>query len=160
MLLKTVIALALVCSATASSFGPSPTKPGKSVRVGNYLVTATRVVVFQTPSHVFPKLHRVVVEVTVKNASQRIPRTELFPRLKVKPDYEYYWYGNVKKPRVEAPNLVQLLPGEESAGGYVFDVRNGATPVALIFEPMWNGLAQQVTLPLAGVNLVDQPGEY
>jgi hypothetical protein len=26
-----------------------------------------------------------------------------------------------------------LLPGEESSGGYVFQVRNGTTPVALSF---------------------------
>jgi len=136
-------------SMPAGSLGQIP--PEKSVRVGDNLVAATRVWVSQSPLPGFPRYHRVVVEVTVKNVSQRISHTHIpFPRLKVKPDYEYEW-DSFCEPGVKPPNLNQLPPGEESRGGYAFDVQNGSTPFALTFQPPWNPVARRVTVELAGI---------
>jgi hypothetical protein len=125
------------------------TKPTRSVKVGEFLVTATRVWLPQDPSNKVPpnpsgtisaplpaypdRFHLVAVEVTVKNISERVSQTRLGPRLRVKPDAEYQqaYAPDV----VKEPNLDQLLPGEESRGGYVFRIRNGTAPVALI--PLW-----------------------
>jgi len=115
-------------------------KPAKSVRFGDFLVTATRVWLPQDPSHKFlaypDRDHLVAVEVTVKNISERLSQTNLFPSLKVKPDAEYPWYPWTRAPSsvLKAPNLYQLLPGEESTGGYALEVRNGTTPVALVLQ--------------------------
>jgi hypothetical protein len=40
-----------------------------------------------------------------------------------------------------------LLPGEESTGGYVFEVRNGTTPVALILD----SFSTKLSIELAGI---------
>jgi hypothetical protein len=144
------VALALILSGQIS---PAK-KPTKSVRVGDLLVTATRVWRPQDLSNkivVYPdRDHLVAVEVTVKNISARISQTNLLlTSLKVKPDAEYPWYPWMRIPSgvAKPPNLYQLLPGEESTGGYVFEVRNGTTPVALVLELR----GQRSSIELAGV---------
>jgi hypothetical protein len=137
-------ALALILSGQIS---PAK-KPTKSARVGDLLITATRVWLPQDLSNkivAYPdRDHLVAVEVTVKNVSERISQTNsLSPSLKVKPYAEYPWYPWTRTPSgvAKPPNLYQLLPGEESSGGYVFEVRNGTTPIALVLEcdivPPW-----------------------
>jgi hypothetical protein len=125
------------------------TKPTRSVKVWEFLVTATRVWLPQDASNIRwvadpDRYHLVAVEVTVKNISERVSQLRwLAPSLRVKPDAEYpeaYAPDVVKK-----PNLDQFLPGEESRGGYVFKVRNGTTPVALIFPAWGRGLSIDLT---------------
>jgi hypothetical protein len=146
-------ALALILSGQISP----ATKPTRSVKVGEFLVTATRVWLPSVPSNKVPanplspiyppppaepdRFHQVVVEVTVKNISERVSQTRLGPHLRVKPDAEYS--PSYAPDVVKAPDLDQLLPGEESRGGYAFRIRNGTTPVALIF---WWGRALSVDL--------------
>jgi hypothetical protein len=99
--------------------------------VGDYLVTATRARI-AAPSNRFPRYHVVVVEVTVKNASDRLPQRFLStPRLEVKPDYKHWPSLGLQRPWKTAVD--DLLPGEESKGSYAFVVRDGTTPVALSF---------------------------
>jgi hypothetical protein len=38
-----------------------------------------------------------------------------------------------------------LLPGEESTGGYAFEVRNGTTPVALVLDSFGSKLSIDLT---------------
>jgi hypothetical protein len=123
------LVLALVFNSQISPANKAP----KSVRVGDLLVTATRVWVPQVAASRSDRFHRVAVEVTVKNVSGRISHTSFVPWLKVKPYEEYLGLGYASG-AVKAPNLYQLLPGEKSTGGYLFEVRNGTTPVALILQ--------------------------
>jgi hypothetical protein len=51
--------------------------------------------------------------------------------LRVKP-YEEYPSGSSHG--FKLPNLFQLLPAEKSTGVYVFEVRNGMIPIALILH--------------------------
>jgi len=127
-LANVAFALALVLSGQISP----ARKPAKSVRVGELLVTATRIWLPQVPAHSSDRFHLVAVDVTDKNIAELISHTNFVPWLKVKPYDEYLGVpgGHGGKP----PNLYQLLPGEESTGGYVFEVRNGTTPVALILD--------------------------
>jgi hypothetical protein len=111
--------------------GGHSSKATSSARIGEFLVTATRIWISE--SSPFPKFHYVVVEVTVKNVSERIPDQMLFPRLKVESDFEYEW-NNFTNLHVNAPDFNQMLPGKKRTGAYVFDARDGTTPVALILE--------------------------
>jgi len=136
LLAKPAIAFALILSAQISA----PRKPAKSARVGDLLVSAIHVRVPQDPSYkglAYPdRDHVVVVEVTVKNISERMSQANFLPQLKVKPYAEYPWYAWTRVPSgvAKPPDLYQLLPGEERTGAYVFEVRNGTIPVALVLE--------------------------
>jgi hypothetical protein len=73
----------------------SPTaKPSRSVRVGDFLVTATRVWLPSSDKGVVyrDRDHLVAVEVTVRNVSERVSQINFSPSLKVKPYAEYPWY--------------------------------------------------------------------
>jgi hypothetical protein len=62
-------------------------KAARSVREGNFLVTALRVWVPVASSNPSSRYHSVVVEVTIKNVSQRVTDTGLvLPWLKVRPE--------------------------------------------------------------------------
>ncbi len=146
------IAFALVFSGQ----NPPALKAPKSVTVGDLLVTATRV--WLPPNkwvdYTSDRFHLVVVEATVKNTSERISHTKFAPTLKVKPEEVYY--GNPALGHhigVLAPNLYQLLPGEESTGGYVFEVRNGTTAVALILD----SFGKKLSIDLTGVVQSESP---
>jgi hypothetical protein len=113
-----------------------------SARVGDFLVTATRVYAPQFPPPQSDRFHKVVVVVKVKNVSARISHTSFTPWLRVKPEEKYLGFNYGR-----GPNLYQLLPKEESEGGYVFEVRNGTTPVALVLD---SG-TRKLSIPLAGI---------
>jgi hypothetical protein len=112
-------------------------KPERSAAVGDLLVTVTRVWLPRVSGRKLQlfesgRFHLVAVEIAVKNVSTRISNTSVVPSLKVKPDMEYHaQVGVAREVGISSPNFYQLLPGEESRGGYVFVVRNGATPVNL-----------------------------
>jgi len=146
-------ALALVFSSQISPV----TKAPKSVTVGDLLVTATRI--WLPPNewvdYRSDRFHLVVVEVTVKNISERISHTRFISSLKVKPDETYPCVSYLRRHVVvNLPNLEQLLPGEESTGGYVFEVRNGTTPVALI---LIISFGKQSNIDLTGVVQSESP---
>ncbi|MGA3164930.1 MAG: hypothetical protein ABSF14_02310 [Terriglobia bacterium] len=83
--------------------------------------------------------------------SERISHTRFVPILKVKPDEEYIGYMKGSGDGVKAPELYQLLPGEESTGAYRFVVRNGTTPVALILSYFSAGKEHRPSIELAGI---------
>lgn len=152
MCLATVaFAWALALSGQISPVSKAP----KSVTVGDLLVTATRV--WLPPNkwvdYTSDRFHVVVVEVTVKNISERISHTSFIPTLKVKPEEEYPAGGLGRKVGVKPPNLYQLLPGEESTGGFVFEVRNGTTPIALILDSS----SKKLRIDLTGVVQTESP---
>jgi tetratricopeptide (TPR) repeat protein len=120
-------------------------KPAKSVRIGDLLVSANRVWFPRVSTYSSDRFHLVAVDVTVKNISERISHTSYVPYLTVKPYEEYI--GMPGRYGVKSPNLYQLLPGEESTGGYVFEVRNSTTPVALILD----SFSTKLSIELAGI---------
>jgi hypothetical protein len=73
--------------------------PTRSARVGDLLVTVTRVWLPQAPASYQPdRFHQVAITVIVKNISERISQTNFFPSLKVKPYAEYPWYPWTRTP--------------------------------------------------------------
>jgi TonB family protein len=108
----------------------------RSARVGDLLVTVTGVWLPQVPAYSSDRFHLLAVHVTVKNVSARISQSNFVGvSLTVKPYYEYPQHlDRATIEAVKPPNFLQLLPGEESTGGYVFEVRNGTTPLALILS--------------------------
>jgi TonB family protein len=127
-----LMVLALVLGGQGS---PAHT-PARSARVNDYLVTVLRVWTIGKST----RFHSVVIEVRVKNVSRRVSRALfLLPWIKVKPEDEYPGQGctpHLCGGRLKsAPDVYQMLPGEQSIGGYVFeDVRNGTVPVSLYFH--------------------------
>jgi TonB family protein len=109
--------------------------PARSVRVNDYLVTVLRVWTIGKST----RFHSVVIEVRVKNVSRRVSRALPLPWIKVEPEYEYPGQGcgpHLCGGRLKsAPDVYQMLPGEQSIGGYLFvNVRNGTVPVSLLFR--------------------------
>lgn len=155
--LTTMTALASIALALGFALGGSPAKtPARSVRVGDFLVTARHVWIPVSSAKASTRFHSVVVEVTVKNVSRRISHTELLPWLRVNPYEEYLGEscsglspcgGGLK-----ALELYQMLPGEQSTGGIIFtSVRNGTTPVALVFIHYAGGREFKPSVSLAGL---------
>src|SRR5262249_13077629 len=65
-------------------------KPIRSVRVGDLLVTATRIWLPRVPSYWSDRFHLVAVGVSVKNVSARISQSSFIGMsLTVKPYYQY-----------------------------------------------------------------------
>jgi hypothetical protein len=72
--------------------------------------------------------HYVVVCVQVRNASRWPNCTSLSGRLKVDTGYEY---PAEQLKTLESPTEQKIFPTEESEGGYIFEVNDGTSPVAL-----------------------------
>jgi Tfp pilus assembly protein PilF len=135
----------------AHSSQPSPArKPARSVRVGDLLITATRVWFPKIPTYSSDRFHLVAVDVTVKNVSQQISHTSYVPHLTVKPYEEYFGWSD--RYGVKSPNLYQLLPEEEVTGAYVFEVRNSTVPVALMLD----SLGVRSSIDLAGIVQIEK----
>lgn len=138
-------------------------RPARSVRVNDYLVTVLGVWVHNPADRYWdgkrwaldksPRFHSVVVEVKVKNVSGRISRTGLAPWMRVNPEAEYvgkdcepFDKPDLSGSGLKPLDLYQMLPGEQSVGGFVFtDVRNGTVPVSLYFLD-WSGRMPRLSL--------------
>ena len=115
----------------------SDKKSRYSVRMGELLITATAVgskpITGDEPGAEQPlrRHHFFIVHVKVKNVGKRFPCASLDAGLEVNPHYEYPPDAGQTK---RLPEVDELLPGEETEGDYIFNVRTGVKPVVLILK--------------------------
>jgi hypothetical protein len=77
--------------------------------------------------------HFVVVHLKVKNLSKRAACAYFTARVKAEFGLEYR--RDLIFFEDEVPHIHELLPGEETIGSYVFQVKDGVRPLELIMEP-------------------------
>jgi TonB family protein len=110
---------------------PSAALPEHSAKVGPLVITATGI---SNAASGQEDSHAVVVFVTVANSGQTAACSSFSAELKGTYDLEYSKQpGAAQAPG--APQVWQMLPGEESKGAYVFDVKNGVDPRELLVMP-------------------------
>ena len=75
----------------------------------------------------------VAVFVNIKNTGKKAACASFDPRLKATYGLEYslQWLDPMKVHFLKAPEVSQMLPGEESNGAYVFTVKEGVEPLEL-----------------------------
>ncbi len=140
-----------------------------SARLGRLQITATAVGPY-TPDpkravrkEARPGHHFVAVFLKLKNVGMRRADIWLEPVLKVDAGYEYDEAGAVG---LGSPRAAELLPTEESEGGYAFEVKDGTTPITLTITAKPATLdeavatimkAPRVTLSLRGLPAPELP---
>jgi hypothetical protein len=85
------------------------------------------------PNRATAGYHFVVVHVKVKNMGKLAACAYFTARLKARFDIVY---RRVLAFEEQVPHIHELLPGEEADGSYVFEVKDGVSPVELILGPM------------------------
>ncbi len=80
--------------------------------------------------------HYIAVYVGVKNTGKQPACASFSAKLKTTYALEYrstlLWYGPRKLP--DTPRIREMLPGEESSGAYVFNVKDGVKPLELTLK--------------------------